>query len=575
METLEGLQSQLAVLRVRMRQEKGDASRTTAGQAVGDVKARASNRARKGAEAGLSAAERAPNPSLPTLHDDNPMLVLELDIDAHTVGKWRMTAKELGFPITEIKLATLRHRLNMSASRSSEGPQTIVGVLPDGAPAARIHGKLFSLRLPQRIATGIRDALALHAPHHRVLWFQIVDPAGYLPLVGWETVLRRTTTLPVLRLPYHPLDAEAGGDSYTETPLDVLLLCTAPYRASMPDVRAVRNLIRNTLDAVPLDRRCTVHVFADVVMRRALANVDHDHDPWSTNPDARGAVLYELPPTAGHDGSARGFGAAARAALSEDNPWGNWICDRLDDRAMDVFHLIAPGALFAHDAAAVVARTPGSDSLIGSGALSLVRFASSIDLHGLVTRVGAWSTVLSSYGSSVSRIALRVVADQLARARPGSVALHDLDRDSKGTGTHSLYRFLQASLPAEIPTDHSITLYTHPSRVGVVASTSGAEPAFAQAFRDVAEATAATRAAPLDGGQGALPNWLSGAQRYLEQQASCSLQERPRTSADRAAQQGVVTALAFLSDVVAKAANETARKTATHAAQRVAPLEQT
>jgi hypothetical protein len=224
---------------------------------------------------------------------------------------------------------------------------------------------------------------------------------------------------------------------------------------------------------------------------------------------------------------------------------------------VDVFHLVAPGTLFAHDAAAVVAWTPAADVVTGAAGQPVVRFAAASDLHGLSARFGAWATVLSAYGTDVSRIALRVVADQIARSRPGPVALHDVARDRSGQGAAALYRFLQAPPPADVPADRAVSLYTHPARVGVAAPTTQVAPGLAEAFRNVAAATG--RAAPEGGAQEALPSWLGAAQRYLEQCASNSLKEQPRTAADHAAHEGVASALSFLSNVVAGAAEAAER----------------
>jgi hypothetical protein len=567
MDTLAELRTHLAVLRIRMRRASDDGqlegtdddpADADSGWEPEDTRARVKRRLPHSVTLSAlqkvrSPAERAPNPSLPQQRDVDPMVVLLLEIHGRPVGKWRLTARELGFPLSAVRLTALRDRLGSSSGTTTQGPQTVANLVPAASQEAHVRRQLYSLQLPGRVANGIGEALARHAPRAPALWVQIGEPAAYLPLVGWETLLRRTTTLPILRLPYHQLDAETGATSPTERPLDIALCCTAPYAQIPLSAATIRSLVRRMLDAVPSTRRCTVHLFADAALRDALANDERSRPLWSKNPNARGAVLYELPEVPSMHGATPSSGAVVRAALSEDNPWGNWMRERLQGRAVDVCHLVAPGSLFAHDAAAVVAWAP---SLTGAPSTTNVpvRFVNALDLQGLAARVGAWATVLSPYGTDVSRIALRVVADQLARSRPGPVAVHDVVRDRRGHGLAALYQFLQASSPAAVPSHRTLSLYTHPTRIGITAPETQSIPVLAEAFRNIAVATATRRAVASDDGQPALPSWLGVAQRYLEACASSSMQESPKTAEDRSAQDGIVNALSFISNVVAEAA---------------------
>jgi hypothetical protein len=366
--------------------------------------------------------------------------------------------------------------------------------------------------LPMRVVRGINEALADAAGDYTALWVEVARPGGYLAVLPWDELLAPASGLPVMRLPYQSLNTLRRLRS-----MKVVLCCTAPTRNLGPSAAAVFAMAREIGEATP-DVKCTVHVFADREYYPEFGPLFAD-----ASDATRGRVLLHSEPPDWSRGE-------KPERVPVDAQWTGWIRQALKGEAADVFHIVAPGHFAGAEPVAIVSSTPWTGEPAGQ---TQIRQFHGWELADAMSMLGASVAVCTAFGSDTSILAWRLLADEIARACPGAIAVHEFAREtsdatvqSPASGLSQLYQFL--ARPLRLPQHPAITLYVHPAYVGQASSGVPYEEA---------------RSTPV-------PLWAAATRRRAEQVASGSFSDRDLSEAERAAYEGSRAAFQFVSDTI-------------------------
>jgi len=425
-------------------------------------------------------------------------VVMELIANGETRAQWTMSARTLGL-----------------SPRSLDAPSS------DDAPS-----------LPNRVIGDLEAMLCEDCDTPSLIWLQIVAPSGYLSLLNWERLLRPAVRGAIVRRPYHRLDPVS-----THTAMDVLMTCSTSKQSPSVPPPAVIAWTRQIIESMPGDSRCVVHIFADSTYHAELAKLlgGAAGTPAGTQiPDSqRGVILY---PHLSAPDTVNPLDDAQRSLNARDHPWTTWILHWLQGTAIDVCHMVGDDALVDGAGYLAIAAYPFIDK-------PPVRYLDANDICGLMVRVGAWANVMAS-ASRLVRDSRRLVIDTLARLKPGAYAIHLTDTDHDCGALLALYRVLAADTPIVLPPSDNVSLYLPPDRLVLRDYGSPVPSSASNVTAALDSARAATRSA-MDA-QPATPNWIVAAQRYLETNASGSLDPSPTASSmDTAVHDGVAKAVTF------------------------------
>jgi hypothetical protein len=495
----------------------------------------------------------------------DPMLkyvAFELVVRRQLRAKWRVHAADLDVPVSPDGLAAIFGRVVSSySSLLVKGGSILSGYLPQryASVLAEELRKRFSagLALPERLLNDIRSGLAAAGLGGEPLWFEIEDPAGYLPALGWEQLLRPAVSTPIVRLPPHTVDPIS-----THTSLDVLFTCSGANNTASVSPKAVLDIANAIMKAVPDGRRCMIHMFVDASYHGPLAKLlggAAGTQAGTAEPyNQRGIILYELPSgpcfssvrMTAVTGDAEGRGAAEQQWYGDAaaHPWASWIQERLGMRAIDLHYIIADGELSPESSRLVVAEVPNRPLFHPSTDTSgtPLRFLTAHDLCDMIMRFGGWATIVASASEDVRR-AHRMVMHELVRLKPGVYAVHEIDGRTPMDSLTALCEMLISDGPIPPPLQ-DISVYCHPDRIlGATMTTERGDRDVVIALDGVRQAVRAAMDLPL-----ATPQWLAASQRYLETTASQYLSTQPQTVIDQAAKEGVGNAMLFMSNVLAK-----------------------
>jgi hypothetical protein len=303
-----------------------------------------------------------------------------------------------------------------------------------GLPDPLEHGRTAGLEPSARLEPKLLEQLTVAVGERRLatVWLRFGSPAGYLPVVPWERLLSAALEVAVLRLPYVELPPVTPRDTLT-----IALCASAPppggsgglsseartqarggpgraERSPPVDTRAwpVPELVELCVEASLAARagRVAIEVFAGAA----------DADPIRERVGRGGAggatprVTVHSPEGEGRDALAEG------SAGAEGNPWLAWMAAALAGRSVDVAHFVCPGYLSAGQGALALAESPLRNSDHAWG-----RFVGVTQLAAFARQVGAWALHLTAPLSDRWVTGLRLLADQMARHRPGPVLLHE------------------------------------------------------------------------------------------------------------------------------------------------------
>jgi hypothetical protein len=294
-----------------------------------------------------------------------------------------------------------------------------------------VHESDFAL--PGPVATAASDALRrLSRPDDPACWLELPPPRGYLHFLPWERLLSPSLDRPLLRLPNFTLRPSAPGASMRV----VLVVAQAPTKRPFDVPGTVEELTRCWL--MSTGRSVTLEVFV------TPDDVDTVRDLFADNP----AVTVHDPRT-------------VRTLIPgvSGNGWVAWVRTALAGRAADVVHVVGHGTLAGeHGALALPNLRIGETSPARHGTLGAV------DLCTSLNRAGAWGLVMTSPPSSHCPAALRDLADAVAQARPGVVALHELDA---ADATEQMWAMLRMLIDGRPPSGSlpGVMCWSHPSFV--------------------------------------------------------------------------------------------------------------
>jgi hypothetical protein len=277
--------------------------------------------------------------------------------------------------------------------------------------------------------------------------------------------------------------------------------------------------------------------------------------------DRRGVVIYQFPRTEYVPTPRPGDAAASLDAL-QDHQWPTWIRECMRGRGLDAIHIVSEAGFPALHPSLEVAAIPWkppertSESFFRSSTRLRLRQVDAPQIVELTSSFGAWSVVLSAPSADALR-AQRALMHQISGLLPGVFAVHDMVADADARACGPLYSFLSRSpnangSPSTIPDSTSLCVQCHPSRLWQGDEEQGVALSFGSSF--IAAAKLVTAAFQT---QEATPAWAAALQRQIEQSVSSALGTVPTNDRDKAAQEGVVSALTKAMEVIAKHAKQT------------------
>lgn len=380
--------------------------------------------------------------------------------------------------------------------------------------------------LPLDMTNGLRAALDdLGLAPGLPLWLHLVKPYGFLGALDWEAALVPALGRPLLRLPDF-LERQRENRAM----LDVALVCSEPVsepRLNPPQV--LQDVVAAVL-AGSRRPRTTIHIFPDEAYHDSLRNT-FAAEPRVAVHDPQGAQAHGVSP--------RG-GVPADEVGELQSPWLKWMRDSMKGRSLDAVHFFCHGFVADQRPALALAESPLSnrDRLDA-------RYVGVGELAAFLTQVGAWSAVFSSPPDNYSEAGLRLLADTLAQTRPGPVLYHALAGYGPDPALQAMYGFLYAPAPSPLPPQERWFAYCQPALIDMLKPVTPTRAARAEAalnansslFENASPpAPARDRSAPAAAPPASVdaPNWVSAAQRYVEQQ-SLQLQRDVREDDDDAA----------------------------------------
>lgn len=342
------------------------------------------------------------------------------------------------------------------------------------------------------------------------LWLYLARPTGYLAMVPWEQWIQPLLDHPVLRL----TDVGPLTPAPRLQPKNVVLCSSAPLAKSMLAFDAREFLLEySKLASESGSQPPTVHVFTDAEV----------YDQLKSDFQANTSIRMHDPTTAARYDVPEPDSQIAESVGSVQNPWLRWISDELrhDNLQADVVHFINHGYYTGRAGAMAFAESPlhNQDSewsrFIGAGELSM-----------FLNDVGAATAILTAPPSNYSDVALRMLADDLAWKRFGSVVCHESKLDQNRTAIHSIYEFFfSGSSEAEPPSTPAAAIYTQPYRAAATKSTMQIPDVESVIASSSHQQFILEKPSPSDVQD---PAWLATAETYLDQRG-LELQQQQQT----------------------------------------------
>jgi hypothetical protein len=226
-----------------------------------------------------------------------------------------------------------------------------------------------------------------------------------------------------------------------------------------------------------------------------------------------------------------------------------WIIDSLQGHSAEMIHFVCHGYLSSDMGAMAFAESPAINE-----DRQWARFVGAQQLTTFSTHLGASSIGFSSPVVNFSESGLRLLADQVARLRPGPVLLQEVKEDSQCQTLAETYSFLYDGTRDTPPSSPALALYCHPSRVKQVVQ----QPDDIDQQSILNQFTLAKgETLKIMESKGNTPSWVASSQRYLEQSVAQLLKSEPTSSSSKpsATREGVEEALSFLSDTLERYAS--------------------
>jgi len=413
-------------------------------------------------------------------------------------------------------------------------------------------------RSPPEVSDGLRAAIRrLGLAPQLPLWLHLVKPYGFLGAFDWEAALVPELGRPLLRLPDFLERARESRNA-----LHVALVWSTPVAESPLNPPIVLRDMVTAIFAGSRRERTTIHVFADDKYHDALRGIFADeprvevHDPQEAQQ---------------HDVSRRTNGLPGLDAAGVCSPWLKWLRDSMKGRSLDVVHFVCHGYVSGQQPALALAKSPLSNRDRFDA-----RYVGVGELAAFLTQVGAWSAVFSSPPDNDLGAGLRFLADSVAQARPGPVLHHKLRAAGPTPALLEMYGFLYSPAPSPVPAQGDWFAYCQPSLVADVAAVNhtrtrrhelGAKKLRAKSnaglFKNLSHVPMMRIRQPAEEAEPMpddAPNWVSAAQRYVEQQTlqlQCALREN--SESDGCVAEEVARTLDKLQEIVDNMAQDALR----------------
>lgn len=388
-------------------------------------------------------------------------------------------------------LLVLRLRPRLAATKGQpvdaelrRGREVLFRVTVDGA-GLTLPGDLESatfsygeppVELPARLAEELgvleRPGEAVADPEEP-LWLEFPPPSGLLAILPWERLLGSVAGCrrrPVLRLPYHavaPAPVPPG-------PRRVLLCASSPgAKQAVGLSRMLAGLVEILAPGLPGGSE--IHLFPQAATPEPSEEVVRALERWleGAEPVVRDAVHL-------HDPRGRDFTPPPRSrsprGTDVPSPWLTWMSETLGSRGADAVHFVAHGYRSGANGALALAESPTEDR-----DRRMARFLWAPELNDFLNRVGAWLVGFTSPDPNFSILGLRLLADRLARQRPGPVLLDEglMPNEAAGrTGLAAAWaRLLGGQGEAGLAAAPGLRFQVHPGMVLPAAPAKPPEPA--------------------------------------------------------------------------------------------------
>jgi hypothetical protein len=374
-------------------------------------------------------------------------------------------------------------------------------------------------RLPDYLLAGLTSVLPTD---EEPVCLSIQQPAGYVPVVPWERLLKTRIAAPIVRLPYTLVQPKAATKS-----LEAILCFTFPVAKQETDPGYV---VTTFLSMLPpnLGDFSTLHLFGDWQVQAQL------HQFSATHQAAYPTIVYDPVKASRYDVPEPDTDQTQTGDRLE-SPWLLWIRDELGARSVDIVHFVCHGFLGREDGLLAVSQSP-----VLNDDQDIARFIGVRQLSSFLDQVGAWSVGFTSQPHNYSVAGLRMLQDQIARLRPGPTLFHDMTRDSGGQGLVGAYACLQTTEP---PSTDAVTLYCNPD---LFKKRTASDEKVQHILNEL---TLSGRMADVFESPENTPSWLASGQRGLERSVADLLSSAPER-VDTVLQSGAADALRFTSDVL-------------------------
>lgn len=513
------------------------------------------------AERALEGVNRRIRETTKKIVADRVRVKMELSYGANVFGCWYFSAADLNLPLApealiqlEERVSGLRPAINSIAARST-------WALTDRL-STRTLDFLDKVRqrlsadpsLPLAISKSLSQTVQSLATEQQTVWLKLSQPSGFLPLLPWERMLRAAVARPMARLTRRTTQGMSG-----ITAQDLILICTGTAPTPVVDPVSVVALCRNMLESCPAPKRAVVHLFADALHRPLIAHAlsqNNLHPIRQGEPEyGRGIVLYDSPAEEQPGGGDADSSEPEPTQSIWDRPWARWIKASMAGRAADVIHIVCT-AHFSHEQAVLHFCPDPGKAPVPAGRVgkwrskeekSRSRYVDAQLGCDLATELGAWAIVLSA-ASEDSLRCQRALMHQLSALLPALVAVHDMASDPQAAACVPLYQMLMGGVrQLEAFTHPALVVQCDPADFRPEASESWLKSSFGTGFIEAFEAvkTEMNR-------NTATPTWAAVMQRNIEQSASIQLSETPLTERDKAAQDGVASALTEAMAILSK-----------------------
>lgn len=338
---------------------------------------------------------------------DEKQVIFEIIIRGRLIGRIAVSPESLGFPA------------------SGEEPSSAL------QPSA--------LSIPAYIKQSLASGFS-HARTPVPIWIELDRPAGLLPLIAWERVLRPELEGPLLRLPHLPLKPLMPRQS-----LDIAVCFSCPGAENTP-TEAIESIVRS----IPDDAAKTVrlHVFANQpaaeVCKKLIPALETVHLAVHSSDEDRNKPNPQP--------------ASDTSSNEIANPWLNWMLRTLSGKSLDSVHFVTDCSLMEEQGrleftALASLESPGTRR---SNAREITTF---LDL------TGAWSVALISPPTNKTDAGMRMLQDQMAWLRPGPIYLYDLDADLRTVDLKAANRFVLARSRQHVPVSTELALLCDPEGV--------------------------------------------------------------------------------------------------------------